>query len=188
MNGDAMEVLTGCLVIVLAERLGIHLQVDQLLLDSPDGGGVLSQILQLFVHELVIVVAVEDREAVVELRGHFDELSGVACDAETTDKGDPAEGVQGPGQWSVFVERPGSLYPAPELSQHVCSCFRVSGRKWNSFGNFSSNCDFLLQLHATFAVQLEARPGSVQGSGVESAQEVPSNRNGGWQLAPTVNH
>lgn len=68
-----------------AERLGIHVQVDQLLLDRADGGGVLPQILQLLVHKLAVAAAAEDGEAVLELRGHLDELLGGARDAEAAD-------------------------------------------------------------------------------------------------------
>lgn len=93
----ANPAVTVSVICSVSERLGIHVQVDQLLLDCPNGGRILSQILQLFVHKLVIVAAAEDGEAVVQLWGHPNEFPRVARDPETTDKGDTTKGLQGQG-------------------------------------------------------------------------------------------
>lgn len=57
-----------------------------------------------------------------------------------------------------------------------------------AIGEWNDQLPFLLfQLHAPAAVESAAGPGAVQGPGVESAQEVPSNRTGRrWQLATAV--
>lgn len=54
-------------MLLFAERVGLHFQMDELLLDSADWGRILPQILQLFVHKLAIVFIAKDRQAVVEL-------------------------------------------------------------------------------------------------------------------------
>lgn len=70
---------------IVSGRLGLHIQVDELLLYCTDRGSFLPQVLQLCVHQLVIAAPAEDGEAVVQLRGHSNELPGVACDEETAD-------------------------------------------------------------------------------------------------------
>lgn len=87
--------------LVFVERLGIHLKVDKLLFDSVDRCRFLSSLLQLCVHKLVAAVTLENRSAVVELRGHTHESARVSCNAKATDQGDPAQGLQGSWEWQV---------------------------------------------------------------------------------------
>lgn len=81
--------------------MGIHIQVDELLFHCAHRGGLLSPLLQLSVHQLAVDTAAENRPAVVQLRGHFDESVGVACDTKATHQSDAAQRLQGQGEREV---------------------------------------------------------------------------------------
>lgn len=77
------------------ECLGLHIQVDKLLLDCFDWCCLLSSVLQLRVHQLAVVASAENGATIIQLRRHFDEFAGVARNAKTTDKSDTKKGLQG---------------------------------------------------------------------------------------------
>lgn len=77
------------------ECLGLHIQVDELLLDCFDWCCLLSSLLQLCVHQLVVVASTQNGATVIQLRRHFNEFAGVARYTKATDKSDTEKGLQG---------------------------------------------------------------------------------------------
>lgn len=92
---------------ILVERLGIHIEVDQLLFDSADRRRFLPSLLQLCVHELVATATPKDCSAVFQLRRHPHESARVARYTKAANQSDPAQGLQGSREWQVCF---GGLY------------------------------------------------------------------------------
>lgn len=84
--------------------MGLHIKMDKLLLDCADWCCILSPLLQLFIHELAVVVITEDCTTIIELRGYFDELPRFSCDSKIANQGHSTQGIQGSRNGSFALE------------------------------------------------------------------------------------
>lgn len=75
--------------------------MDKLLLHCLNGCGFLSSLLQLCVLQLVVFAFTENRTAIIQLRGYFNEFVSVTCYTKATHQGDTEKRLQGSGKWKV---------------------------------------------------------------------------------------
>lgn len=79
-----MHVCVCVSIFEIAERLGLHIEVDELLFNCINGCCILSSILQLCVYELVTIAAAKNRATIIQLRRYSHELFDIACYTKST--------------------------------------------------------------------------------------------------------
>lgn len=81
-------------VVVAVGPVGLHLEMDQRVLDGPNGSCYLSSLLPFIIHRLAGSIAAQNGRSVAQLWGYSHQLPRQPRDSPTTHQGVPTEAVQ----------------------------------------------------------------------------------------------